>query len=321
VTVFVGLEVALCVTVGVALTVAVSVGLGVTLCVTVGVALTVAVSVGLGVALCVTVGVALTVAVSVGFGVALCVTVGVPLGEALSVWVEDWVRASVDVPVAVTVFEVSGVALRVAVDEAEKLGVASVEMVPASVAVIDGVSESAGEIVGLAVCVALGLTVPVALGVGVADQDCVDVMDVVGEAVGACVSVTDRVAEWVIVAVYESLGLDTSVNVCDGEIVALGLGVEGLGEGDSWTTGKVGNGRGVGIRKKGLSGSLGLVRPGLLSQNGKAWPRTGSVNKKSAMMKRDFISRHSMVTLQAVLSVSTKVYKGSLSKASLISAI
>jgi hypothetical protein len=82
--------------------------------------------------------------------------------------------------------------------------------------------------------------------------------------------------------------------------VLLGEGEEktGVREGVKVKVGKTNVSRGVGNLKKGLSGSFGFIRPaGLFSQNGKAWLKPGMHSKKKPMMKRNFISRHSVALL------------------------
>jgi hypothetical protein len=101
------------------------------------------------------------------------------------------------------------------------------------------------------------------------------------------------------------------VGVCEGETVLLFVGEEksGVREGVKVNVGKTNVSRGVGNLKKGLSGSLGLIRPvGPFSQNGKAWPRPGMANKNSPTMKRNFISWHSTGTHYFRLLELSKVY-------------
>jgi hypothetical protein len=84
------------------------------------------------------------------------------------------------------------------------------------------------------------------------------------------------------VSVKEALGLAAVVGVCVGETVPLAVG-----EKTGVLTAVL---RGVGTPKKGLSGSLGLFREGLFSQNGKAWTKPGRPNNRNPITKRHFMA-------------------------------
>jgi len=140
----------------------------------------------------------------------------------------------------------------------------------------------------VAVTLALSVKDALMVGLALAVNDGVHVSLMVSDLllVAVTVGVEDLSAVSVIVAVRDPLGLDTGVGVCAGETELLAVGeISGV-----WT--KVGNAkvlRGVGILKKGLSGSLGFDRPrGAFSQNGKAQVMPGMPNKMIPIMKHFF---------------------------------
>jgi hypothetical protein len=218
-----------------------------------------------GLAVAVTLGlevwVALGLAVRVTVGLAVAVTLG------LEVWVA--LRLAVIVTVGLTVC----VSLEVCVRDGIALDVGDWDW--------DGVMEMVWDSVSVLDRVALSL----ALSVG--DELTLDVAEGVDGKVCVSVAVTVRVG------VLEPPGLSVSVNVCSGETVLLGEG-EKKGVDDMTKVGKTNVSRGVGILKKGLSGSLGFMRPvGPFSQKGNAWPKPGSPDRKITTMKNRFMSRHS----------------------------
>jgi hypothetical protein len=96
------------------------------------------------------------------------------------------------------------------------------------------------------------------------------------------------VAEGVSVSVWELIGLNAGVEVCEGEKEFPGVGEKIIGVCDGAIVGME-VAWGPEILKKGLSGSLELFRPpGAESQNGNAGPRAGISNKRKRTMKRNF---------------------------------
>jgi hypothetical protein len=177
--------------------------------------------------------------------------------------------------------------------------------------------------VGLAVTVddgvALEVEVSVQDGVAVSEAVTVSVLVIESVTVALALSVGDQVMLGV------ALELGTAVGVCEAETVLLGVGEEISGVCEGVKVGvkvRVGNTnvlRGVGILKKGLSGSFGFIRPdGPFNQNGKAWPKPGKANKKHKNTKRNFTMWHSRARLCDFRSLGTlKVYESSSVQASL----